>query len=213
MDASKPRARRPATTGNPAIAIAVLAAGRSTRMGALNKLLARFKGKPLVRLAAERALATGRRPVFLVTGHMAEAIEAAAAGLEVETIRNPAFDTGLSSSIKAAIQAVPDGSIGLLVHLADMPTITTDQLAAMIDCFLAMGGHGIAWATAQGRRRNPVIIPRSLFEAVLSLDGDTGARRVLEVSGLPIHEVELGPAANFDVDTPETLAAAGGRFD
>jgi len=213
MKASKPPARRPAAVGNPAIAIAVLAAGRSSRMGERNKLLARFEGKPLVRLAAERTLAAGRRPVFLVTGHMAEAIEAAVAGLDVETIHNPAFGTGLSSSIKAAVRAVPDGSIGLLVHLADMPGITTAHLAAMIDRFLATGGEGIVRATAQGRRRNPVILPRSLFAAALTLAGDAGARRLLETSGLPVHEVELGPAADIDVDTMEALAAAGGSFD
>lgn len=212
MVASKPLIRRSAATEKHSVPIAILAAGRSTRMGERNKLLARFEGKPLVRLAAERALATGRKPVFLVTGHMAEAIEAAVAGLDVKTIHNPAFGAGLSSSIKAAVRAAPDGSIGLLVHLADMPGITTTHLAAMIDSFLAMGGEGIAWATAQGRRRNPVIIPHSLFDAALRLDGDAGARRVLEASGLPVHEVELGPAADFDVDTADTLAAAGGTF-
>lgn len=213
MVASKLLTPRSVATEKYAVPIAIMAAGRSTRMGEHNKLLARLEGKPLVRLAAERALATGWRPVLLVLGHMEDAIKAAIDGLDVETIRNPGFDAGLSSSIKVAVRALPLNSIGLLVHLADMPGITTSHLATMIDSFLEAGGEGIVWATAQGRRRNPVIIPRSLFDAVLTLEGDVGARRLLEASTLLVREVELGRAADFDVDTPEKLESVGGRLD
>ncbi len=63
------------------IAAVVLAAGRSTRMGAVNKMIAEIGGKPLVRIAAEQALASRAQPVIVVTGHQRERIEAALAGL------------------------------------------------------------------------------------------------------------------------------------
>ena len=63
------------------IAAVVLAAGRSTRMGAINKLIAEIGGKPLVRIAAEQALASRAKPVIVVTGHERERVEAALAGL------------------------------------------------------------------------------------------------------------------------------------
>src|SRR5262249_47827061 len=62
------------------IAAIVLAAGRSTRMGS-NKLVAELNGKPLVRIAAEQALASRADPVIVVTGHEPERVEKALAGL------------------------------------------------------------------------------------------------------------------------------------
>src|SRR5262249_53917315 len=59
----------------------VLAAGRSTRMGGPNKLLADIGGKPLVRIAVEQALASRARPVVVVTGHQREQVEVALKGL------------------------------------------------------------------------------------------------------------------------------------
>ena len=63
-------------------------------------------------------------------------------------------------------------------------------------------------ATAFGRRGNPVILPRALFGAVRLLEGDTGARQIVEAADAV--DVELGEGALLDVDTPEALAAAGG---
>ena len=68
-------------TGSAQIAAIVLAAGRSTRMGAANKLLADVGGKPMVRHAVEAALASRARPVLVVTGHQADEMPAALAGL------------------------------------------------------------------------------------------------------------------------------------
>ena len=67
----------------PKVACIVLAAGRSTRMGAANKLLADVGGKPMVRHAVEAALASRARPVLVVTGHQADDVRAALAGLDV----------------------------------------------------------------------------------------------------------------------------------
>ena len=77
------------------IAAVVLAAGRSTRMGGPNKLLAEIGGRPLVRIAAEEALASHARPVIVVTGHQRDKVEAALAGLDVKRVHNPDFAEGL----------------------------------------------------------------------------------------------------------------------
>ena len=73
------------------IAALVLAAGRSSRMGGPNKLLAEIGGRPLVRIAVEEALASRARPVIVVTGHQRERVEAALAGLPVDFVHNAAF--------------------------------------------------------------------------------------------------------------------------
>ena len=82
------------------IAAVILAAGRSTRMGGPNKLLAEIGGRPLVRIAAEQALASRARPVIVVTGHQHDKLAAALKGLDVRLIHNPGFADGLSTSLK-----------------------------------------------------------------------------------------------------------------
>ncbi len=90
----QPRAEPVAAEGRRVAAI-VLAAGRSTRMGGPNKLLAEIGGRPLVRIAAEEALASRARPVIVVTGHQRERVETALAGLDVTCVHNPDFAAGL----------------------------------------------------------------------------------------------------------------------
>src|SRR5262249_31152595 len=77
------------------IAAVILAAGRSTRMEGTNKLLAEIGGRPLVRIAAEEALASRARPVIVVTGHQRDKVEAALKGLNVQAVHNPDFAEGL----------------------------------------------------------------------------------------------------------------------
>jgi molybdenum cofactor cytidylyltransferase len=94
--------------------------------------------------------------------------------------------------------------------LADMPGVTTDDLNRMITAFRDANGASIVRAVSQGKRGNPVILPRSLNDAVLRLEGDVGARHLIETSGLAVTDVEIGDAAQIDVDTPEAIIAAGG---
>ena len=100
-------ARRAAASEVRNIAALVLAAGRSSRMGGPNKLLAEIGGRPLVRIVTEQVLASRARPVIVVTGHQREGVEAALADLPVEFVHNAAFADGLGTSLKAGIGALP----------------------------------------------------------------------------------------------------------
>lgn len=187
----------------------MLAAGRSSRMGVGNKLLSTFKGETLVTRSAARILGSNVAGSIAVLGHQADEISAALAGLDIKQIRNADFAAGLSSSLKAGIRAVPPSASGALITLADMPGLTTADFNRMIDAFVAAGGKSIVRATHAGKRGNPVILPRSLFSEVEVLEGDTGARQIVETAS-DVIDIELGQAASLDVDTPEALAAAGG---
>ena len=188
----------------------MLAAGRSSRMGIGNKLLSEFDGEKLVSRSAARILASKAAGSIAVLGHQADEVSAALAGLDMKQVRNPDFAEGLSSSLKVGIRSMPPSVSGALITLADMPGITTADLDRMIDAFVQAGGKSIVRATHAGKRGNPVIMPRSLFFDINELEGDTGARQIIESAPLEIIDIELGPAASLDVDTPEALAAAGG---
>jgi molybdenum cofactor cytidylyltransferase len=189
------------------VACIVLAAGRSTRMGGANKLLAEVGGKPMVRRVVEAALASRARPVVVVTGHQAAGVAAALAGLEVTFVDNPDYAVGLSSSLKAGIGAVPVSADAALVLLGDMPQITSVHLDRLVAAFAAEEDAAIIVPTHKGRRGNPVLWPRAHFAEMLQLEGDAGAKRLMAAHGGDVREVDLGTDAIFaDVDTPEALA-------
>jgi molybdenum cofactor cytidylyltransferase len=194
----------------PNIACIVLAAGRSTRMGGANKLLADIGGKPMVRRVVEAALASRARPILVVTGHQAASVVAALAGLEVAFVDNPDYAVGLSSSLKAGIGAVPASADGVLVLLGDMPQITGAHLDRLIAAFAAED-RAVIVPTHKGRRGNPVLWPRAHFAEMLQLKGDAGAKRLMAAHAADVREVDLGTDAIFaDVDTAEALAQLRG---
>ena len=193
------------------VAALILAAGRSERMGGVNKLVATIEGKPLVRIAAEAALASRASPVTVVTGHDAAAVDAALAGLDVAIVHNPDYAEGLSTSLAAGIAALPKDADGAIVLLGDMPRIdaaTIDRLIAALDP--EQGVH-IVVPTYRGERGNPVVWSAAWFDALKVLAGDAGGRHLIAANGQVVATVECGPAVAADVDTPEALAALGGR--
>ncbi|MEX2695429.1 NTP transferase domain-containing protein [Rhizobium mongolense] len=195
------------------VAIVLLAAGRARRMGegGQHKLLAEFDGMPLVRRSASIAVASRALSVSAVTGHRRAEIEAALEGLSVQPVFNADYASGMASSLAAGFaHAHANGADGVLVMLADMPGVSTADLDHLISAFEQAEGRAIVRAVSGGKRGNPVILPRSLYHAVLSLEGDVGARHIVETARLPVVDVDIGESAHLDVDTPEAIAAAGG---
>jgi molybdenum cofactor cytidylyltransferase len=195
------------------VAAIVLAAGRSSRFRAAGgaeetKLVATLDGKPMVRQVVEAALASRARPVVVVVGHARGAVEAALRGLSVPVVFNPDYATGLSSSLRAGLSAIPAEVQGALAMLGDMPAVEARLIDALIDAFAAQP-NVCAVAPAQGGRRgNPVLLGRALFDRAKRLEGDEGARRLL--AALPkgdILEIAApGSDVSFDIDTPGDLA-------
>ena len=205
---SRPQPRQPAAT-DAGVAAVILAAGQARRMGGPNKLTARFDGVPLVRRIAERALASRAGPVIVVTGHRADEVAEAVAGLEVRLVHNAAYADGLATSLRTGLGEVPEAA-GALVILADMPGITTADIDLLVAAFRAREGKAIVLPTVNGKRGNPVLWPKAFFPELMTLAGDTGARHVIGAHEDAVERVELGAAAGLDVDTPEAVAAAGG---
>jgi molybdenum cofactor cytidylyltransferase len=198
-----------AADGNRNVAAVILAAGRSTRMGGPNKLLAELGGKPLVRIVAEQALASKAQGVVVVTGHQADQVERVLQGLKVTFVRNPDFAEGLASSVKAGIAAVPQGADGAVICLGDMPLISAHLIDRLIEAFAPDRGNLIAVPVSDGRRGNPVLWSRRFFNELMTLDGDIGARHLIAKHSEAVAEVPVeGFEAFLDIDTPQALEAA-----
>ena len=193
------------------IAALVLAAGTASRYRAAggagpSKLVANYRGEPLVRRAARLALASART-VIVVTGHARADVEAALEGLPLKFAHNPEYETGIASSLKTGLAALPATVDAALVLLGDMPDVPADAVARLIEAFAANPQALAVAPLIEGRRGNPVLLSRALFPRVEKLTGDEGARRLL--AGLSAGElVEIAfeaPGVARDVDTPGDL--------
>jgi len=195
----------------PRIAGIILAAGTSSRMGR-NKLTLPLHGKPMVAHAVEAALAAHLDPVIVVTGHDAAAVRQALGRAPVRFVQNEDFAQGLSTSLRAGIQAVTPDCEGAVVLLGDMPRITAPLIEKVVAAFNPAEDQAICVATAGGERGHPVLWGRQFFTELERLEGDAGARSVmLRYPGL-VCEVEAGDAAPLtDIDTPEALQTAENR--
>jgi molybdenum cofactor cytidylyltransferase len=207
---TRPQPRqKPDQEGSRNIKAIILAAGRSTRMGGPNKLLAELGGRKLVRIVAERALASKADGVIVVTGHQADQVRSALSGLPLSFVHNPDFAEGLASSVKAGISAVPDQADGAVVCLGDMPLISADLIDRLIEAFAPDNGQLIVEPVSDGRRGNPVLWSRRFFNELMTLDGDIGARHLIERHSEAVAEVVVeGHGAFLDIDTPQALEAA-----
>jgi molybdenum cofactor cytidylyltransferase len=196
------------------VAAIVLGAGRSSRMGGPNKLLAIIGGRPLVRIVVEEALASRARPVIVVTGHQRERVEAALTGLPVKFVHNPHFADGLGTSLKVGIAALPPEVDGAIVCLGDMPQVDAALINRLIGALDPDKGALIAVPTTDGKRGNPVVWSRRFFPELMAVEGDVGARYLIGRYSEAVAEVPLsGTAALTDVDTPEALEAVKAELE
>ena len=195
--------------GAPRVAALVLAAGQSARMGAANKLLAEVVGVPMLLRAVNAALASVASSVTVVTGHQAEDVEALLAGRPLQVVRNADFASGMASSLRAGLAALPPDAAAVIVLLADMPRIDAGRVDRLIAAF-DPARPAIVVPTHAGRRGNPILWPREFFAAMAAVSGDKGARGLLESHAGRVCHVDAGDdAIHLDVDTPDDLAGQG----
>jgi len=209
-----PRSEQPAERaehGAHGVAAVVLAAGRASRMGS-NKLIAEIDGVPIVRRTVSAALGSRARPVIVVTGHQADAVRDALAGLDVQFVHNPDFAEGMSTSLRAGIAQVPAAAQAALICLGDMPRLLPAHLDQVIDAFAAGDPDEIVVPTCDRKRGNPVLWPRGYFSEIATLGGDVGARALIDRHADQVRLLAIDdPAILVDVDTPAALAELRGR--
>jgi molybdenum cofactor cytidylyltransferase len=202
---SRPQPRDPQTAEPVSVAGIILAAGKGTRMGG-GKMTAMLGGKALVRHTADAAAECDLKPLIAVLGHDASAVAAVLDGVDLVTIHNPAFASGMATSLKAGIAALPDTADGALILLGDMPHVTPALINILVKAFSDHPGAKAVVPMVANQRGNPILIGRKLFDAVLQLEGDTGARKLLDMAGTGVVEIRVEDAAVLiDVDTPEAL--------
>lgn len=189
----------------PYAAILILAAGQSSRMGELDKMLEPVEGQPLIRRQCHMALATGL-PVWVTLPPDRPLRWTAVATLPVTKVLVDAARQGLAKSIIAGNAAIPD-AYNLLLCLADLPDVTTDDMLQLLAAATAAPSKIIRATTEAGRPGHPVYFPSLLRSGLADLSGDTGAGAFLRQQVANTVMLALpGNRALTDLDTPEDWA-------
>ena len=185
----------------------VLAAGGSLRMGRPKQLLL-IDGQPMVRRVVQAVCGAGLDQVVVVTGAHAAGVVQALAGLPVDFASNEAWTEGMSTSLREGLGVLRPEIQASLIALADQPALTSNVLAALVARYCATRAPIVA-PVYQGRRGNPVLFDRRLFDELLAVEGDQGGRPLLIRYATEVEQVEMNdPAVILDVDTLEDYEEA-----
>jgi molybdenum cofactor cytidylyltransferase len=170
-----------------------------------NKLLARIDGEPMIRRVVTHVLASGVKPVIVVTGFEADRVVAALNGFDVTLVNNLSYSAGLSTSLRVGLEALPLEIDGTLICLGDMPEIEIPVIHALLAAFT--GQNAICVPMHRGQRGNPVLWGRNYFAEMKALTGDSGAKPLMARHTPHLVEVDVATDSIFhDVDTPADLA-------
>lgn len=198
---------KPHTDPVPVPAV-LLAAGASTRLGQPKQLLRlpALGGETLLDHAVALARAAGAAPIFVVVGAHAKEIILECELLGCIVVHNDAWAEGMASSLRVGIASVLENApaaSGAMVLVCDQAGLSVDHLRRLLEAQRDDPNH-IAASRYAGRAGVPVIFPRAVFPALLELQGDHGARALLQQSGAAVHAVDF-PGGELDLDSPEDL--------
>ncbi len=188
------------------VAGVLLAAGSGSRFGR-PKALVELDGQTLAERGVATLVAGGAAPVLVVTG--AAPVDLGP-GYRVRIVHNPEWRTGMGSSLRAALRAVPANAGAAVVALADQPLVGAEAVTRLIAAYQA--GASVAVAAYDGQPRNPVLLAREHWPEVIAMAaGDQGARAFLRARPDLVTLVECGDTGRpDDIDTPADLDRIAG---
>jgi CTP:molybdopterin cytidylyltransferase MocA len=185
------------------IAGILLAAGEGSRLGR-PKALVEIGGESLARRGVALLRDGGAAPIVVVTGAVAVDLPG------VLAVHNPDWRSGMGSSLAAGLATVPDTCPAAVIALVDQPLIGPEAVRRLIAAYVT--GASVAVAAYQGAPRNPVLLARQHWPAVVALAvGDAGARPFLRAHPELVTLVECGDTGRpDDLDTRSDLDRLAG---
>ncbi|WP_190287437.1 nucleotidyltransferase family protein [Paenibacillus darwinianus] len=188
-----------------------MAAGQARRFGG-GKSLALLSGKPLFLYPVELAIRSGLSPIVVVAANdHAAAMSACIVDQPVRLVLNQDAEQGMSTSLRAGIEAVKEHARAAFILLADQPFIPDEAVRRLIERYEDGYGKGIRIVRAAygGRPGHPVLFDRNLYPLFDSLQGDEGARSLLKTHKASVATVDFPTAEwNDDIDTVEDYRRA-----
>ena len=171
------------------ISAILLAAGQSKRMNGENKLIRKIRGVPLIKLSVKNILASSIDELIIVIGHQKEIIEKLIDKNEkIKFVFNKNFEKGMASSIKIGLNNLSEKTEAFFICLGDMPLVNKDTYNQLIK---SRNNKEIIVPTLKGQQGNPILFSKSTKEKIMTIQGDVGAKKILELNKGKILNVEI----------------------
>jgi molybdenum cofactor cytidylyltransferase len=190
-------------TEKSSVAIIILAAGASTRMGKPKQLL-EYKGRSLIQHTVEVAIASVCHPIIVVLGAYAERIKPEIAKLSVETVENSLWPQGMSTSIRTGIETLIKNysqAEAAILMLCDQPFVSASLINRLVDLYRNTSAP-IVTSEYDRILGVPALFKRTLFPQLTALRGDTGARKIIQKYLQKVARVSFDRGV-IDIDTPQ----------
>jgi CTP:molybdopterin cytidylyltransferase MocA len=186
------------------ISVIVLAAGAGSRFGG-GKLLAEYRGRPLIEATLLRLREAPADETIVVVGNDAEGLRGLCESYGVRLAENPDWAEGMATSVKEGLAACSPDADAAVVMLGDQPLVGAKAVERLVEAY--EGGAAVAVATYGGERRNPALFTRRMWPMLEGeLSGDEGARGFMRRHPEMVAEVPCDDVADpTDVDTVEDL--------
>ena len=186
----------------------ILAAGASVRFGQPKQLI-KLRGKYLVEWVLDAALKSRLDLVVLVLGHEYQSIQQALGAKvghsQLEVVINHTYHEGQSSSLKAGLMSARQAFSSVMYLLADQPMINSNTIDLLLDQF-HNSDKDICVPVFEGQRGNPTIFKRSIYEEIMMIDGDIGARDIIAKNADRVLYAKIkDPLCFFDIDSRDDL--------
>ncbi len=188
----------------------MLAAGASSRMGAVNKLLLPLGESTVLEQTLAAALASEADEVWVVTGHESERVEAVLQPLGVRIVYNPTYEKGMTSSIQAGVRVSGTNTGAYLICPGDMPYLKPAHINLLIRQFNSKNDQPCILAPVyNGKRGHPVLFSKHFHDEILAHDDPDGCKSIIQrhAGQLMLIEIE-NDGILHDIDTPEAYTAA-----
>jgi molybdenum cofactor cytidylyltransferase len=189
----------------------VLAAGQSTRMGR-NKMLLEIGGRTLVRRAVSTALAADLDPVLVVLGHESDKVRADLSGLPCTPVLNREYASGMNTSLRAGIAALPDDVAAAVVLLGDMPLVDATMVRSLVDA-LRRSRAPLALSTYGDVVAPPIVYGRPLFPELRALTADACGKSVIKRHRTEAVELPWPAETLTDLDEPADVQRVLARLE
>ena len=171
------------------ISAILLAAGQSKRMNGENKLTKEIQGIPLIKLSVKNILASSIDELIIVLGHQKEIVEKLIDKHEkIKFVFNKDFESGMASSIKTGLNNLSEKTEAFFICLGDMPMVNQDVYNQLIR---SRNNKEIIIPIYKGQQGNPILFSKSMKSIIISIEGDIGAKKILEQNKDKILKVKI----------------------
>ena len=171
------------------ISVILLAAGQSKRMNGENKLAKEIQGIALIKHSVKNILASSVNELIVVLGHQKEIIEKLIDKNErIKIVFNKDFESGMASSIKTGLNNLSEKTEAFFICLGDMPMVNQNTYNHLIK---SRNNKEIIVPTYKGQQGNPILFSKSIKEKIMTIQGDVGAKKILELNKSKILNVKI----------------------